>query len=177
MGIHHTTFSNCLITGELYLNKYIFKNEPINKAINLNLTVFEVKTLLDNDRLEFKLLNTKSNQIIIKDSENNSKIFSSVKDCLEFLNTIGSSNKTTLLRKITKKIPYHGYICEWYGEKVSSLKDKAIEVKVIDTISNEEIIFNSLRQAAIYLSTTGQTIKLYADKGNIFKDKYKIYIR
>lgn len=177
LGIHHSIFSDCLLTGELYLNKYKFTNELIDKAKNKDMSLEEVKIMLDNDRLEFKLLNSSRNPIILKDNEGNIvKIFDSVKDCLEYLNTIGPSNKTTLLRRIKSKTLYHGYICEWNVDKVKSLKDKAISVKVIDIITNEEIIFSSYRQAALHLSSTGQTIKQYAMEGKIFNKKYKISI-
>lgn len=176
LNIHHSTLSNCLITREFYLDKYIFTNEPIAKAIDKNLTLLEVKIMLDKDRSELKLNNIKSNKIIIKDSEGNSKIFDSINNCLIYLNTVGSSSRTTLLRKIKNKTLYHGFICEWYGEKVSPLKDKAIKVKIVDITLDEEIILNSLRQAALYLSTTGQTVKLYANKEKIFKDRYLISI-
>jgi len=177
LGIHHSIFSDCLLTGELYLNKYKFTNELIDKAKNKDMSLEEVKIMLDNDRLEFKLLNSSRNPIILKDNEGNIvKIFDSVKDCLEYLNTIGPSNKTTLLRRIKSKTLYHGYICEWNVDKVKSLKDKAISVKVIDIITNEEIIFSSYRQAALHLSSTGQTIKQYAMEGNIFNKRYKISI-
>lgn len=96
--------------------------------------------MLDSDRLELNINNTKSNRVIIKDSEGNSKIFNSVVDCLDFLNTVGSSSRTILLRRIKNKTLYHGFICEWYGEKVSPLKDKSIKVKIVDTNLNEEII-------------------------------------
>lgn len=183
-NIHHSTLINCLLRGELYLDKYVFTSEPIAEAISNNLTLLEVKTMLDSDRLELNINNTKSNRVIIKNSEGNSKIFNSVLpasvrgegDCLDFFNTVGSSSRTTLLRRIKNKNLYHGFICEWYGEKVSPLKDKSIKVKIVDTNLNEEIILESLRQAALYLSTTGQTVKVYANTDKLFKDRYYIYI-
>lgn len=113
LGIHHSIFSNCLLTGDLYLNKYKLTNEPINTAnTDSELILEEVNSMLDSDRIEFKSLSLINNQIIIKDNEGNSKLFNSVNECLEYLSKIGPSSKTTLLRRINSKILYHGYIIE-----------------------------------------------------------------
>lgn len=112
MGIRHSIFNDCLLTSNLYLNKYKFTKELIDNVKNKDMSLEEVKTMLDNDRSEFKLLNSSSNSIVLKDNEGNIvKMFKNIKDCLIFLNTIGPSNKTTLLRRIKSKTLYHGYIC------------------------------------------------------------------
>lgn len=49
-------------------------------------------------------------------------------------------------------------------------------MKIVDLTSNKELVFDSLRQVALYLSSTGQTVKTYANTDKIFKTKYKIYM-
>ena len=54
------------------------------------------------------------------------------------------------------------------------LSKKSLEVSVTNLETKEEIIYPSLRKAALSLNTTGQTIKAYLEEGKIFKDKYSI---
>ena len=91
-----------------------------------------------------------------------------------FLNTKGSSNKTTLYRYIESGKPYHGFICEWGSEEAKPLLDKGIEVAISNAETGETIILPTLRKAALWFSpvTTGQTIKSYIDKKKLFRDKY-----
>ena len=119
--------------------------DPVPGAKVNNMSITQIKCLLDQDRLVEKDSKRKSSQILLRDVDNsdNTKVFDSVKACLEFLNTIGNSSKTTLLRRISNNEPYHGYICEWYGEKVSRLKDKAMEVVVTDVTTSEVVSYTS----------------------------------
>ena len=46
----------------------------------------------------------------------NTKIFDSIKDCIDYFNNIAPSNKTTLYRRIESKESYHGFLCQWDSE-------------------------------------------------------------
>lgn len=58
------------------------------------------------------------------------------------------------------------------------IRDKAIQVSVTDMLSGKTEVYSSIREAALSFSpeytTTGPTIKAYADSGKLFKGKYKI---
>jgi len=114
-NIHYTTIKDSIKTGKLYLNKYIFTDIPILNTYNFNnenISIEEIKTMLDKDRTDYKSSIKLSRKIILKKINNNEiQIFSSLKDSLQFLNKIGSSSKTTLLRKIKNGKPYHGFTC------------------------------------------------------------------
>lgn len=47
LGIHHSTFSNSLRTGEIYLNRYIFTNKPVIGAKFNNMSEIEIKIMLE----------------------------------------------------------------------------------------------------------------------------------
>ena len=176
LKIHHTSFSKCLSTGVPYLDKYVFSNVPVSGAINKNMSISEVQTLLGKDRLEINLSKRRSNQVLIRNvnNVNDTKLFNSIKDCIAYLNTIAPSSRTTLLRHIESKTPYHNYICEWYGDKVSSFKHKAMQVNITNINTSEVETFSSFRQAALSLSTTGPTVKTFADNGKLFQGVYMI---
>ena len=107
-------------------------------------------------------------------AKNDVKVFSSIKDCLIFLNTIAPSNKTTLYRYVKSSKPYHGFICKFDSDETVSLSDKSIQIVILDTYTNISTVYSSIRKAALSfapnIKTTGQTIKAYVDSGKLFKD-------
>jgi uncharacterized protein YdhG (YjbR/CyaY superfamily) len=80
-----------------------------------------------------------------------------------------------LYRHIKSGKPYQGYICRLDNEETRDIK-----VSVTHLTNNKTIIYSSLRKAALSFApkynTTGQTIKAFANSGNLFKDEYKITI-
>jgi hypothetical protein len=130
--------------------------------------------MLDKDRLAVQ--NTKGRKVFLKDvDDSHTKEFNSIIDCVEYLNTIASSYKTTLYRHIKSGKPYHGYVCKLNNEETRDIK-----VSITHVASNETITYSSLRKAALSFApkdkTTGQTIKAFADSGKLFRDEYKITI-
>ena len=175
LRIHHTIFTRSLKTGTPYLNKYVFTNTPIIDAKENNYSIAEVNKMLDKDR--FEIQNTKGRKVFLKAVNNSdTKEFNSINDCIEYLNTIAPSYKTTLYRHIKSGKPYQGYICELDSEEARNVQ----EVNVIHVANNENITYSSLRKAALSFApkynTTGQTIKAFADSGKLFKNEYKITI-
>jgi hypothetical protein len=171
LKIHHTIFTRSLKTGTYYLDKYVFTDKPILGVKENNYSIVEINKMLDKDRLEVQ---NKGRSVFLKAVDgSNTKKFNSISDCVDYLNTIAPSYKTTLYRHIETGIPYHGYICEFTNEGTKSIK-----VSVTHVASNETIIYSSLREAALSFEpkyiTTGQTIKAYAESGRLFKDEYKI---
>jgi hypothetical protein len=173
LRIHHTIFTRSLKTGTYYLDKYVFTDKPILGAKENNYSIVEINKILDKDRLEIQ---NKSRRVFLKTVDgSDTKEFNSIIDCVDYLNTIAPSNKTTLYRYIKTGKPYQGYICELNNEEI-----RDIEVSVTHVASNETITYSSLRKAALSFEpkykTTGQTIKTFADSGKLFKDEYKITI-
>lgn len=54
LRIHHSTFSNSLKTGGIYLGKYIFTDKPVLGAKESNMSEEYINKMLDNDKLEEK---------------------------------------------------------------------------------------------------------------------------
>jgi hypothetical protein len=173
LRIHHTIFTRSLKTGTYYLDKYVFTDKPILGAKENNYSIFEINKILDKDRLEVQ---NKSRKVFLKAvDDSHTKEFNSIIDCIEYLNTIAPSYKTTLYRHIKSGKPYQGYICELNNEET-----RDIRVSVTHVANNETITYYSLRKAALSFApkynTTGQTIRAFADSGKLFKDEYKITI-
>lgn len=170
LKIHHSIINQSIKTNSVYLGKYVFTDQPIEGAEKCTINLEDVVTMLDKDRLE------EGRKIIIisqKDS-NEIKSFNSIKDCVNFLNTIAPSNKTTLYRYVDSGKPYQGYICKFSGEEIR----KSIIVKVTHLPTGNVVMYPTIRKAALSFSpdinTTGQTIKAYIERGKLFKGIYKI---
>jgi len=107
LRIHHTVFSKSLNTGAYYLDKYIFTDKPFVGAKETNMSVTDVCTMLDKDRLEIQ--KAKGRKVSIKAvGDNTTKLFESIRTCVAYLNTIAPSNKTTLYRHINSGKPHQG---------------------------------------------------------------------
>lgn len=183
LKIHHSIFSNRLKTGAVYLDKYVFTNKPIIGAKESIMSETDINLMLDKDRLE--LLKSNSRKVVLKSIEPGNKetmLFDSISDCITFLNDIAPSNKTTLYRHIESEKPYNGYLCEWdpLSNVTSSIVDKSIEVQVTHVPSDSTTIYPSFRKAALSFApdfiTTGQTLKVFAENGKLFKGEFKISI-
>lgn len=82
-----------------------------------------------------------------------------------------SNNNYTNLEWCTPK-----YNCN-YGSHIDKLiKSNGIKVKVINIITNETIIFNSIRECARKFNTINTVINKYANTHNIYRSKYKFII-
>jgi len=181
LRIHHTIFTKSLNTGAIYLGKYVFTDKPVIGAKESNMSEEEINILLDKDKLEENNIKGISRKILIKNINNNEvKSFDSISSCLVYLNSIAPSNKSTLYRYIKSQKPYNGFICQWQSEPISLVKDKAIEVNVTNILNGDTVNYTSFRKAALSFApeniTTGSTLKALAEKGELFKGKYKITI-
>lgn len=180
LGIHHSIFSNSLKTGKVYLDKYIFKDKLIEGVKFNEKSELEIKNMLDEERLN--ILNSKKRKVNIKSIDDNVKTitFDGINDCLEYLNKIAPSNKTTLSRRIKLKKPYHGFLCEWGSEKTESFLSKAVTVSITDTYTGKTNMYSSWRKAALSFApsyiTTGQTLKTFAENGKLLLGQYKISV-
>jgi len=170
LKIHHSIINN----NSVYLDKYVFTHQPVfsETAQNCNLSIEDVIIMLDKERLEEK---GKKVYLISESKDRDIKSFNSIKDCIDFLNTIAPSNKTTLYRKIGTGKPYQGYICKLKDEEITR---KSIAVKVTHMPSGSVVTYSTIRKAALSFSpdinTTGPTIKAYIESGKLFKGIYKI---
>ena len=176
LGIHYTTFKNCLKTGKAYLDKYIFTAKPILDSKNSCMKEEKLNSILIKDRLE--VYKYKGKKVVISEiAGNNTIVFDSIKSCVAYLETIAPSNKSTLSRHIEAGTPYNGYLCKWENADVKmSIASKAKCVNVTHVPSGEFTTHSSLRKAAIYLNTTGPTLKAYSDKSELFKGVFRIDI-
>ena len=92
LKIHHSIINN----NSIYLNKYIYSNQFIEKVENSNMNIEDIITMLKKDKLEVK-----GKKINIRSEDGKDiKSFNSIKDCIQILNTVAASNKTTLYRYI-----------------------------------------------------------------------------
>lgn len=168
LGIHHTIFTRSLNTGIYYLDKYIFTNKPILEAKDNNYTITDINKMLDKDRLEFQ--STKGRKVFIRAvDDSHTKEFNSIITCIEYLNSIAPSNKSTLYRKIRSGEAYRGYICTFLDEQTKNIK-----VSVTHIPSNITKEYTSEAALSFEPNTTGQTIKAFGESGKLFKDEYKI---
>lgn len=176
LRIHHSIFSKSLNTGSYYLDKYAFTDKPIVGAKETNMTATDVCAMLDKDRLEIQKI--KARKVCIKSVGGNStKLFDSISACVTYLNTIAPSNKSTLYRYINSGKPYQGYICQWESEGTVPIIDKSIQVNVTHVPTGKSETFSSFRKAALSFdnyTTTGPTLKVFAENGKLFKGEYKI---
>ena len=103
-GIHHSIFSKSIKTGAIYLDKYVFTNQPIERAKLCLMSDEDLKAMLEKDRLEIKQKEKASRKVILiaESDKDDIKSFDSIKDCIAFLNTIAPSNKTTLYSYVEK---------------------------------------------------------------------------
>lgn len=51
LNIHHTTFSRHLEKGTHYLSKYVFSREQVDGAVPVEMTINQVKAMLEKDRV------------------------------------------------------------------------------------------------------------------------------
>jgi len=179
LRIHHSIFSKSLKTGAYYLDKYVFTDKPLVGARETGMSVTDVCIMLDKDRLEIQ--KTKGRKVCIKAVDgNNTKLFDSISACVEYLNTIAPSNKTTLYRQINLGKPYQGYICQWESEGTTPVTNNSVQVKVTHIPTGKTETFPSFRKAALSFApkyiTTGSTIKVFAENGELFKGEYRITI-
>jgi hypothetical protein len=175
LRIHHTIFTRSLKTGKPYLDKYVFTDKPKVDAKKNNYSMAEINKMLDKDR--FEIQKTKGRKVFLKAvNDSHTKKFNSINDCIEYLNTIAPSFKTTLYRHMKSGKPYQGYVCKLDNEETRDIK-----VNVTHLANNKTITYSSLRKAALSFApkynTTGQIIKAFADSGKLFKDEYEITIK
>ena len=82
-----------------------------------------------------------------------------------------ANNNYTNLEWCTSK-----YNCN-YGSHIEKLiKSNGTKVKVINTITDETIIFNSIRECARNFNTINTVINKYANTHSIYRGKYKFII-
>lgn len=183
LRIHYSIFNRSIRTGAVYLGKYIFTDKPVQGAKECNMTMVDVLNLLEKDRLEERTKEgaCASTRKVIITSVNDVdyiKYFNSINDCLTFLNTVAPSNKTTLYRYIESGKPYHDFICKWGSEETVHVVSKSIQVSVTNVLTGTTAVYPTIRKAALSfapeIKTTGQTIKIYAENGKLFKEKYLI---
>lgn len=179
LRIHHSIFSKSLKTGAYYLDKYVFTDKPLVGVRETGMSVTDVCIMLDKDRLEIQ--KTKGRKVYIKAvDDNNTKLFDSIGTCVKYLNTIAPSNKTTLYRHINSGKPYQGYISQWESEGTTPVTDNSVQVKVTHIPTGKTETFPSYRKAALSFApkyiTTGSTIKVFAENGELFKGEYRITI-
>ena len=139
LKIHHNIFSKSIKSGTIYLDKYIFTDQPVEGAKICNISEGDIIAMLEKDRLEVKKkegIKVKRKVILIAENDkNNIKLFDSISDCIAFLNTIAPSNKTTLYRYIKSGKSYHGFIGQWESKKTTHIANKSIR-RVYNSYAN-----------------------------------------
>ena len=119
LGIHKVTFMKHLEKGTYYLNKYLFSLEELPNAVQSNITVEQVRTILDIDRVtnnKTKALSPISVAVILINIETKKEYsFPSLGSAVKFLkNASYAADQRTLVKRINTTIPYHGFTCHKY---------------------------------------------------------------
>ena len=127
LGIHKVTFMKHLEQGTYYLNKYLFSIDELPNAQQSDLTVEEVATMLDIDRVNNnknkalvpRLIKFKVNFIrrsvavtLINIETKEEYKFPSLGTAIKFLkNASYPADQRTLVKRINTNIPYYGFTC------------------------------------------------------------------
>lgn len=118
LGIHKVTLMKHLEQGTYYLNKYLFSMEELPNAEQSDMTVEQVATMLDIDRVT----NNKKTQVyfivavtLINIETKEEHKFPSLGTAVKFLkNASYRADQRTLVKRINTNIPYHGFTCHKY---------------------------------------------------------------
>jgi len=122
LGIHKVTFMKHLEQGTYYLNKYLFSMEELPNAEQSDMTVEQVATMLDIDRvtnnknktLVPRLRRSVALTLINIETKEEHK-FPSLGSAVKFLkNASYPADQRTLVKRINTNIPYHGFTCHKY---------------------------------------------------------------
>ena len=118
-GIHKVTFMKHLEQGTYYLNKYLFSMEELPNAEQSDMTVEQVATMLDIDRVtnnKNKTLVSFSVAVTLINIETKEEHkFPSLGTAVKFLkNGSYPADQRTLIKRINTNIPYHGFTCHKY---------------------------------------------------------------
>ena len=127
LGIHKVTFMKHLEQGTYYLNKYLFSIDELPNAQQSDLTVEEVATMLDIDRVNNnknkalvpRLIKFQGNFIrrsvavtLINIETKEEYKFPSLGTAIKFLkNASYPADQRTLVKRINTNIPYYGFTC------------------------------------------------------------------
>ena len=119
LGIHKITFMKHLEQGTYYLNKYLFSIDELPNAKQSDITVKEVATMLDIDRVtnnKKKTLVLFSVAVTLTNIETKEQHkFPSLGSAVKFLkNASYPADQRTLVKRINTNIPYHGFTCHKY---------------------------------------------------------------
>ena len=119
LGIHKVTLMKHLEQGTYYLNKYLFSIEELPNAEQSDMTVEQVATMLDIDRVtnnKNKTLVSFSVAVTLINIETKEEHkFPSLGTAVKFLkNGSYPADQRTLIKRINTNIPYHGFTCHKY---------------------------------------------------------------
>ena len=119
LGIHKVTFMKHLEQGTYYLNKYLFSTEELPNAEQSDMTVEQVATMLNIDRVtnnKNKTLVSFSVAVTLINIETKEEHkFPSLGTAIKFLkNASYPADQRSLVKRINTNIPYHGFTCHKY---------------------------------------------------------------
>lgn len=119
LGIHKVTFMKHLEQGTYYLNKYLFSIEELPNAEQSDITIEQVATMLDIDRVTINknktLVPFSVAVTLININTKEEHKFPSIGSAVKFLKNISyPADQRTLVKRINTNIPYHGFTCHKY---------------------------------------------------------------
>lgn len=119
LGIHKVTINKHLKQGTYYLNKYLFSLEELPNAEESDITVEQVATMLDIDRVtnnKNKKLSSHSVAVTLVNIETKKEYkFPSLGSTVKFFkNASYPADQKTLVKRINTNIPYNGFTCHKY---------------------------------------------------------------
>lgn len=122
LGIHKVTFMKHLEQGTYYLNKYLFSIEELPNAEQSDITIEQVATMLDIDRVTTNKNKTLVPRLrrsvavtLININTKEEHKFPSIGSAVKFLKNISyPADQRTLVKRINTNIPYHGFTSHKY---------------------------------------------------------------
>ena len=116
LGVHKITIGKHLKEGTYYLGKYIFSIDMLPGSISANITVEELRNMLEIDRS-----NNNKTKMVVKNSvtitltnitTSETYSFISLGSAVKFLkNASHRADQRTLVKRLNTNEPYYGYTC------------------------------------------------------------------
>lgn len=120
LNIHFERLKKHLKNGTYYLGKYSFSMEWINETKFSDITVLDLGLRLQKDRIKYnknKPITNETRTILLTSINdlNDTKLFFGIRPCIKFLKEYKGfpSTEETLIKYITNKKVYHGYLCKF----------------------------------------------------------------
>lgn len=116
LGIHKSTFDKHLEKGTLFLDKYLLSTVKIPNAILTDMTVYQIRAMLDIDRINYNkikpLVPNSCNVTLVNVQTKEVHSFPSLRSATTFLKGLSySADRRTLAKYLNTGNTYYGFTC------------------------------------------------------------------